>query len=76
MAFKLQDLTRENSLQKVTDFSLEDFKFRDAHTILVGSIPCLVQRVSYTGDLGFEIYCGPRQTVRPLGGVMECWCGV
>lgn len=48
-------------LQKVTEFPLESFKFRDAHIILVGSISCLVQRVSYTGDLGFEIYCSPSE---------------
>ena len=48
-------------LQKVTEFPLESFKFRDAHIILVSSISCLVQRVSYTGDLGFEIYCSPSE---------------
>jgi dimethylglycine dehydrogenase len=25
----------------------------------VGQVACIVQRVSYTGDLGFEIYCDP-----------------
>ena len=48
-------------LQKVTKFPLESFQFRDAHIILVGSISCMVQRVSYTGDLGFEIYCSPSE---------------
>ena len=59
--FQIAGPNSRKLLQKVTNFSLEDFKFRDAHTILVGNISCLVQRVSYTGDLGFEIYCGPNK---------------
>lgn len=59
--FQIAGPNSRKLLQKVTNFSLEDFKFRDAHTILVGNISCLVQRVSYTGDLGFEIYCNPNK---------------
>jgi dimethylglycine dehydrogenase len=33
------------------------FPFMDARRMVVGMVDCLVQRVSYTGDLGFEIYC-------------------
>ena len=29
----------------------------DAKRLTVGMVDCLVQRVSYTGDLGYEIYC-------------------
>jgi dimethylglycine dehydrogenase len=29
----------------------------DAKRMVVGMVDCLVQRVSYTGDLGYEIYC-------------------
>ena len=39
------------------DVSAEAFKFMDAKQITVGMVDCLVQRVSYTGDLGYEIYC-------------------
>jgi dimethylglycine dehydrogenase len=39
------------------DVSAEAFRFMDAREITVGMVDCLVQRVSYTGDLGFEIYC-------------------
>ena len=39
------------------DVSGEAFKFMDAKQITVGMVDCLVQRVSYTGDLGYEIYC-------------------
>ncbi len=34
-------------------------KFMDVRRMAVGMADCLVQRVSYTGDLGFEIYCDP-----------------
>lgn len=46
-------------LSRVTraDVSTEAFKFMDAKQITVGMVDCLVQRVSYTGDLGYEIYC-------------------
>ena len=32
-------------------------KFLDVRPMAVGQTNCLVQRVSYTGDLGYEIYC-------------------
>jgi dimethylglycine dehydrogenase len=38
------------------DVSAEAFRFMDARTIDVGPYHALVQRVSYTGDLGYEIY--------------------
>ena len=44
-------------LQKCTDFKVDSLKFLDVIEITVGSTECLVQRVSYTGDQGFEIYC-------------------
>ncbi|MEZ5886460.1 MAG: FAD-dependent oxidoreductase [Paracoccaceae bacterium] len=46
-------------LQRVTraDVSGEAFTFMDARQITVGMVDCLVQRVSYTGDLGYEIFC-------------------
>ena len=47
-------------LQKVTraDVSNEAFKFMDVREITIGMCRALVQRVSYTGDLGYEIYVG------------------
>ncbi|MGR3454046.1 GcvT family protein [Pseudooceanicola sp.] len=32
-------------------------RFLDARRMTVGMAECIVQRVSYTGDLGYEIYC-------------------
>ena len=34
-------------------------RFMDVRRMVVGMVDCLVQRVSYTGDLGYEIYCDP-----------------
>jgi len=39
--------------------ALADMKFMDIHPATVGMVDCLIQRVSYTGDLGYEIYCDP-----------------
>ena len=46
-------------LSRVTraDVSTAAFRFMEAKRMVVGMADCLVQRVSYTGDLGFEIYC-------------------
>ena len=44
-------------LQKCTSVTVEDIRFLDVLEINVGSTDCLVQKVSYTGDHGFEIYC-------------------
>ncbi len=36
-----------------------DLAFRDVVQMQIGMAPCIVQQVSYTGDLGYEIYCDP-----------------
>jgi dimethylglycine dehydrogenase len=36
-----------------------DMKFMDLRHATVGMADCLIQRVSFTGDLGYEIYCDP-----------------
>ena len=48
----LSRLTRE-------DVSSEAFRFLDLRRMTVGSVPCLVGRISFTGELGYEIYCAP-----------------
>lgn len=32
-------------------------RFMDVRRMTIGQVACIVQRVSYTGDLGYEIYC-------------------
>ncbi|ABV93227.1 FAD dependent oxidoreductase [Dinoroseobacter shibae DFL 12 = DSM 16493] len=43
------------------DVSAEAFRFFDVAPMTIGMAHCLVQRVSYTGDLGYEIYCSPTE---------------
>ena len=46
-------------LQPVTDADLgnEAFPYMRAREIAVGSVPCLALRVTYVGELGWELYC-------------------
>ncbi|TPI48277.1 FAD-dependent oxidoreductase [Mesorhizobium sp. B2-9-1] len=48
-------------LAKVTraDVSSEAFPFMAVARMDIGMVPCLVGRVSYTGDLGYEIWVAP-----------------
>ena len=42
-----------------TRMDISEMRFLDVKRMTVGMTDCIVQRVSYTGDLGFEIYCDP-----------------
>ena len=44
-------------LAAVTRDSVEDIRFLDVCPMTIGRVKCTIQRVSYTGDLGYEIYC-------------------
>ncbi len=48
-------------LQKLTDedVSASAFRFMDFREMAVGGAPCMVNRISYTGDLGYEIWMQP-----------------
>ena len=46
-------------LRKVTRDDPETMRFLDVRPMVIGMVECLVQRISYTGDLGYEIYCHP-----------------
>ena len=46
-------------LAACTRQDISDMRFLDVRKTTVGMADCIVQRVSYTGDLGFEIYCDP-----------------
>ncbi|MGR3505590.1 MAG: GcvT family protein [Paracoccaceae bacterium] len=46
-------------LAACTRTDISDMAFMDVRQMTVGMADCTVQRVSYTGDLGFEIYCDP-----------------
>ncbi|GGX46554.1 glycine cleavage system protein T [Tateyamaria omphalii] len=57
--FQLAGPKARDVLQACTRTDLGDTKFLDVRPLTVGMTDCIVQRVSYTGDLGFEIYCDP-----------------
>jgi glycine cleavage system T protein len=40
-----------------TDFSTEAFPYMGAREIAIGPVPCLALRVTYVGELGWELYC-------------------
>lgn len=48
-------------LQKLTDDDVSNaaFRFMDFRKMDVGGAPCMVNRVTYTGDLGYEIWMEP-----------------
>lgn len=46
-------------LSACTRDPISDMKFMDIRHACIGMVDCLVQRVSFTGDLGYEIYCDP-----------------
>ncbi len=46
-------------LQACCRTDISGMRFMDVRHLTVGMVDCLVQRVSYTGDLGYEIYCDP-----------------
>ncbi|NRG18779.1 GcvT family protein [Rhizobiales bacterium] len=43
----------------VTDVFNEAFRFMDARAMDIAGAPCFVNRISYTGDLGYEIWMTP-----------------
>src|SRR6185312_43482 len=48
-------------LQKLVDVdvSSKTFRFMDFREMAVGGAPCMVNRITYTGDLGYEIWMQP-----------------
>ncbi|NNE78885.1 MAG: FAD-dependent oxidoreductase [Silicimonas sp.] len=41
------------------DVSSQSFPFLGVRRLCIGMVDCIVQRVSFTGDLGYELYCDP-----------------
>jgi len=41
------------------DVSAESLKFRDIRETFVAGVPCILNRLSFTGELGFEVYVAP-----------------
>ena len=46
------------------DISNEVFKFRDIKETYVAGVPCILSRLSFTGELGYEIYTQPQFQIK------------
>ncbi len=57
--FQIAGPKARDVLQACTRTDISEMKFLDVRRMTVGMVDCIVQRVSYTGDLGYEIYCDP-----------------
>ena len=57
--FQIAGPRARDVLAACTLSDVSEMKFLDVQEITVGMTNCVVQRVSYTGDLGYEIYCDP-----------------
>jgi glycine cleavage system aminomethyltransferase T/glycine/D-amino acid oxidase-like deaminating enzyme len=40
-----------------TDLGNQSFPYMSAREVVIGSVPCLALRVTYVGELGWELYC-------------------
>ncbi|MEP3636318.1 MAG: FAD-dependent oxidoreductase [Paracoccaceae bacterium] len=57
--FQIAGPNARKVLDAVTRGSVQDIRFLDVVQMDIGMAPCIVQRLSYTGDLGYEIYTSP-----------------
>jgi dimethylglycine dehydrogenase len=53
------------------DVSAEALKFRDLRQTFVGGVPVILNRISFSGELGFEIYCKPQYLLRLAQSIEE-----
>lgn len=60
-------------LQRMTnaDLSNEAFRFMRSQTIEVAGVRCLAIRVSFTGDLGWELHCAESDQLRLYSALIE-----
>lgn len=59
-------------LDGLTDFDVsnEEFAFLDFRQSWVGSVPAMIGRVTFTGDLGYEIWCDASYQVQLFDALM------
>ncbi|MEM7300815.1 MAG: FAD-dependent oxidoreductase [Pseudomonadota bacterium] len=60
-------------LEKLTDEDVSNdvFKFMDYREMVVGRVPAKINRLSYTGDLGYEIWVQPEFQYRLFTAILE-----
>jgi len=57
--FQIAGPKARDVLAACTDADVAGLRFMGLMHASVGMVDCLIQRVSFTGDLGYEIYCDP-----------------
>ena len=60
----LQSITRDA-------VSEESMAFRDVRECFVGGVPVILNRISFSGELGYEIYCKPQYLLRLATAIEE-----
>jgi dimethylglycine dehydrogenase len=60
-------------LSRITrdDVSAEAFRFRDCRMSFVGGVPVILNRISFSGELGYEIYCRPQYLIKLAEAIEE-----
>jgi dimethylglycine dehydrogenase len=53
------------------DVSSKAFRFMDFREMAVGGAPCMVNRITYTGDLGYEIWMAPAYQRKVYAAIKE-----
>ena len=60
-------------LARLTDEDVSNgaFRFMDFRAMDIGNVPAMVNRISYTGDLGYEIWVAPEYQRRLYQAIMQ-----
>ena len=53
------------------DVSADALKFRDTRQTFAGGVPVVLNRLSFSGELGYEIYCRPQYLIRLAEAIEE-----
>lgn len=53
------------------DVSADGMKFRDCRKTFVGGVPVILNRISFSGELGYEIYCRPQYLIKLADAIEE-----
>ena len=69
-------------LSRISRDDISALNFRDTRQTFVGGVPVVLNRLSFSGELGFEIYCRPQYLIRLAEAIEEagtdlgyCWYG-
>ena len=60
-------------LKRITrdDVTSGSFRFRDIRQTYVGNVPAIIIRMSFSGELGYEIYCKPHYLIKLAENIEE-----